>query len=335
MLTQHKPDVLFVLSIDTEEEWDWSGPFPKNDCSVENIQQLPKFQEFCEVLNIRPTYFVDYAIADNPEAVSALKTFSNNNLCEIGAHLHPWCNPPYFGETREKESHVINLPITQVEEKLDALIAVLNEQFNIMPNSFRTGRWGIDSKVIQLLAKKGFQVDSSMYPFYKNKYFNNEKVSLNPYWPDYGNPMKHGSQRNIVEIPVTVGFNRKNFSTMLKIYKIITHPLLSHLHLTGIFWHTRLLRKIYLSPESTSGKDMRALIDSALNNHHPVIHMYFHSSSLIDGATGFMQGEKTYDIICNNIKHVIDYTQQKANIRFCTISEAASILKQRENNSEN
>lgn len=334
MVKQHKPDVLFVLSIDTEEEWDWSGPFPEDNFSVENLQQLPKFQDFCETLNIRPTYFVDYAAADNPDSVKALKTFSNNNLCEIGAHLHPWCNPPYFGESGEKESHVINLPISQVEEKLDALITLLNKHFNITPNSFRTGRWGIDRNVLQLLVKKGFQVDSSMYPFYKNKYFNYEKVILEPYWPDYNNPIKRGSQRNIVEIPVTVGFNRKNFSVMLKIYNIITHSLLSHLRLTGIFWHTRLLRKIYLSPEVTSGQDMQDLVDFALNNQHPVIHMYFHSSSLIDGATGFMPGENTHDTICDNIKHVIEYTQKKANVKFCTISEAASILKQRKNNSE-
>ncbi|HED36488.1 MAG TPA: WalW protein [Gammaproteobacteria bacterium] len=331
MAAPHKPDILFILSIDTEEEWGWSGPFPNSDFSVKNIQRLPAFQEFCETLKIRPTYFVDYAVADNQESADALKTFANNNMCEIGAHLHPWCNPPYFGKSGEKESHVINLPISQVDEKLEELISILNRQFNIMPNSFRTGRWGVDSKILQLLVKKGFQVDSSMYPFYKNKYFNNEKVRLEPYWPDYNNPIEQGSQRNIVEIPVTVGFNRKNFPLMLQIYNFITHPLLKHLHLTGIFWHTRLLRKIYLSPESTSGKDMEALVDSTLDNHQPVIHMYFHSSSLIDGATGLMPGKQTNDTICNNIKHIIGYLQKKANVRFCTISEAATILKQRKN----
>jgi len=334
MLTKHKPDVVFVLSIDTEEEWDWSGPFPKNDFSVTNIQQLPKFQAFCESLDIRPTYFVDYAVADNPESINALKTFSEKNLCEIGAHLHPWCNPPYFGEPGEKESHVINLPISQVEKKLDALIAILTKQFDTVPNSFRTGRWGIDSKVLQLLVKKGFQVDSSMYPFYKNEYFNCEKAMLQPYWPDYDRPIEKGSQRNIVEFPVTVGFNRTNYSTMLKFYNAVSLPFIAPLHLVGILWHTRLLRKLYLSPEVTSGKDMKPLIDFALNNHHPVIHMYFHSSSLIDGATGFMPGKNTYDTICNNIRQVISYTSEKANIKFCTISEAACVLKQRQNDSD-
>jgi hypothetical protein len=141
--------------------------------------------------------------------------------------------------------------------------------------------------------------------------------------------MIKGSQRNMIEIPVTVGFNRKNFSAMLKIYNAISHSLLYHLHLTAIFWHTRLLRKLHLSPEATSGKDMLPLIDFALNNNHPVIHMYLHSSSLIDGATGFMTQKNAFDIICNNIQQVIDYTRLKTNINFCTISEAAALVKNR------
>ena len=324
-----KPDVLFILSIDTEEEWDWSGPFSKSDFSVENIQKLPEFQSFCESLNIRPTYFVDYAVANNPHAVEALKSFSANHRCEIGAHLHPWCNPPYFGESGEKESHVVNLPISQVEEKLDALVEVLHQKFDIIPNSFRTGRWGVDSKTLQLLVKKGIQVDSSMYPFYKNKYFNNENVSLEPYWPDYNDPLVSGPQRNIVEIPVTVGFNHANYSLMLKVYNVVSAPIFNLLRLVGILWHTRLLRKLYLSPEATSGKDMKPLIDSALKNGQPVIHMYFHSSSLIDDSTGLMKGNNTYQTICDNIQEAVEYLNHKANVKFCTISEAACLLKQR------
>jgi hypothetical protein len=334
MVTRPKSDVIFILSIDTEEEWDWTGPFPKNNCSVENIQQLPKFQTFCEKLNIRPTYFVDYAVADNLDAADTLKSILEKKQCEIGAHLHPWCNPPYFGESGERESHVINLPISQVEQKLDALVEILCKRLNVIPNSFRTGRWGIDSKILQLLVTKGFQVDSSMYPFYKNKYFNNEMVKLVPYWPDYNNPIDQGPQRNIVELPVTVGFNRSNYSTMLKLYNVVSLPIFNTLRLVGILWHTRILRKLYLSPESTSGNDMKTLINSSLKNRNPVIHMYLHSSSLIDGPTGFTHQQNSFDIICDNIKQAIDYTCQKANIKFCTISEAASILKQRENNTE-
>ena len=324
-------DVIFILSVDTEEEWDWSGDFPDKDFSVSNVKQIPKLQTFCEHLGIRPTYFTDYAVAENPDSVEILKAIVDKNTGEIGAHLHPWCNPPFHGVTEERESHVVNLPASQVEEKLDTLIALLNKSFGVMPNAFRSGRWGINSEVLKLLEKKAFQIDSSVYPFFKNKYFNYEQTTRIPYWPDYDKPMVKGSQRNMIEIPVTVGFNRKNFSAMLKIYNTISHPLLHHLHLTAIFWHTRLLRKLYLSPEVESGKDMLPLIDAALDNNHPVIHMYLHSSSLIDGTTGFMKPKNAFDIICNNIQQVVEHTHLKTNIKFCTISEAAVLLKNRTN----
>jgi peptidoglycan/xylan/chitin deacetylase (PgdA/CDA1 family) len=280
-------DILFLLSVDTEEEWDWSGEFPQEDFSVGNVARIKPFHEFCERLGIRPTYFTDYAVAANPEAADVLRTISANRTCEIGAHLHPWCNPPYFGKTTDKESHVVNLPLGQVEQKLDALIELLNKQFGIIPNSFRTGRWGINGDILDLLEKRGFQVDSSMFPFFRNEYFDCEQTPLEPYWPDYDNPMEKGAQRNLIEIPVTVGFNRKNYRFMRSVYNTISHPSLYHLHLVAIFWHTHLLRKLYLCPEVTPNDDMRLLVNSALANEQPVIHMYFHSSSLVDGATGF------------------------------------------------
>lgn len=33
-----KPNVLFVLTIDTEEEWRWDEEFPQHNCSVQNVK---------------------------------------------------------------------------------------------------------------------------------------------------------------------------------------------------------------------------------------------------------------------------------------------------------
>lgn len=325
------PDVLFVLSIDTEEEWNWDKEFPQKNFSVSNVQQIPRFQAFCNSLGIRPTYFVDYAVAENTDSSAILKSVVADNHCEIGAHLHPWCNPPYFGKTGEKESHVVNLPIDQVEKKLDALLLLLNEKFGVNANSFRTGRWGINGKVLQLLAKKNIQIDSSMYPFFKNEFFDCEYTTRIPYWPDFEDPTRQGAQRNIFEIPATVGFNRKNFDLLNKVYKVCTSKILCPLRLVGILWHTKILRKIYLSPEINSGEIMHPLIDAVLENDYPVIHMYLHSSSLIDKTTGLMDQENAFEVICSNIQQVVDYIGQKANIQFCTISEASTIVQHRLN----
>ena len=329
MGTENRPDTLFLLSVDTEEEWDWSGEFPQQDFSVTNTRQIPVFQEFCHQQGIRPTYFVDYAVANDLDSVACIKPIIDNHQCEIGAHLHPWCNPPYFGFSGEKESHVVNLPVEQVEQKLDALIQILQQQFGIIPSAFRTGRWGINSEVLSLLEKKGFTIDSSMYPFFKNEYFDCENTCLMPYWPDFDSPTQKGNQRNIIELPVTVGFNHPNYQTMIKLYNYLNRPSLQVFRPIGVAWHTRIMRKLYFSPEVTSGKDMKPLIDFALENHHPVLHMYLHSSSLLDNSTGLMNGNDSLQKICSNIAEVIEYAKSRTNIKFCTISEAATLIKNR------
>jgi len=320
-----KKPVLFILSVDTEEEWDWSGPFPNENFSVDNIKEIPAFQSFCQELGIKPTYFVDYAVANNPNAAKVLKEL-NQNYCEIGAHLHPWANPPFFNGTTEESSHVINLPIKSVTQKLDLLLTKISSEFNVDAKSFRTGRWGINGEILQLLHHKGIDIDSSVYPLYKTKYFSCEKAPNKPYWPDLNNTNLIGNQRCILEIPVTVSFNRSNNQLSQKLHKLFECKPFSWLRINGILWHTRLLRKLYLSPELCSGQDMKMLIDKQLKKDQTVFHMYLHSSSLLENVTGLSVHENAREHHCQQIKIAVEYLKEKANVTFCTISEAKSLL---------
>jgi len=324
-----KSDLIFVLSVDTEEEWDWSGPLPQKQFAVSNAVKVPYFQEFCDELGVRPTYFVDYAVAADPAAVQAIRPVVDKQCCEIGAHLHPWANPPYYGETGEFESHVVNLPLDQTEAKLDILIAQLKTAFDVAPNAFRTGRWGISGDILELLRRKGLRIDSSMYPLFKNDYFDCERTPLAPYWPDFMEPMDAGKQRDILEMPVTVGFNRGNNSVTRGLYNTISNPTLDPLRLVGAFWQSRLLRKLYLSPEVISAYDMRPLVDLAIAHKLPMLHMFLHSSSLIDHSAGMLSTANAFEKVTHNISELLDYAGSRANLRFCTISEAATLLDHR------
>lgn len=322
--------VLFVLSVDTEEEWDWSAPFPQQDFSVSNVARLADFQHMCDGIGIKPTYFVDYAVADNTSAVEVLKPLVKDSNCEIGAHLHPWCNPPFIGYVGEKESHVVNLPIEQVEQKLEVLVNLLTKQFGSAPRSFRTGRWGIDGKVMQLLVKHGFKLDSSVYPFYQNDFYSCQGAPTLPYWPSLSNPLEEDSQEEIFELPITAGFNHTNFALCEKLYRAFAHPAISWSHLIGIAWHTHLLRKSYLSPELFNVDEMLNLCRIALKKNYPVLHMFMHSSSLIDNNNSLIGKHNAYEHISGAVKQVVTRLQEQTDIEFCTISEAAKILQQRE-----
>ncbi|MFA7554474.1 MAG: polysaccharide deacetylase family protein [Spongiibacteraceae bacterium] len=318
--------ILFLLSVDTEEEFDWNGSFPQHDCTVENIQRLPKFQQFCDSLGIRPTYLVDYPVAANHSAAAVLKNIHASNNAEIGAHLHPWCTPPIEGGNGEKESHVINLPIELVKQKLDSLTRTIRENIGVTPTVFRTGRWGINSAVLKLVSDAGYTIDSSMYPYYSNEYFSCEHSHNKPYWPDFTTPDKKGSQRQLFELPITSGFNRAPFRFWAKVHRLLSRPGLELLHPVGLAWRTNSLRKLFLSPELSSSSDMIALATAAISADHPVIHMFLHSSTLLPGQNEFTQTEEDTQAIYMSIKHFINHLTQHADVSFCTLSEAAAIL---------
>jgi len=323
-----KTPIIFVLTIDTEEEWDWSGPFPQKVANVNNIDKLPAFNSICENLGIRPTYFVDYAVSDNKNAVEQMLTFTSKGNCEIGAHLHPWCNPPYYDAVGEAESHVVNLPVEQVSNKLDVLMESIEAGFGVKAKSFRTGRWGIDKNVMELLVNSGITVDSSVYPFYQNEYFSCVGCPTLPYWPDLNEPLKSSNQQSIYELPVTVGFNRTNFELANSVHVAFAKPPLSWTRFNGLAWHSNLLRKIYLCPELSASEDMLTLCEKVIDKGYPVLHMYMHSSSLLDNQVGLIDSDQNpFDFISNAVTKVVTQLKSKHDIEFCTISEAAKKLQ--------
>ena len=130
-----------------------------------------------------------------------------------------------------------------------------------------------------------------------------------------------------MELPVTAGFNTTHFSIADKVHTALSSGTISAIKPVGILWHTKLLRKIYLSPELTHSEDMNTLVNICLNKKYPVIHMYLHSSSLIDGATGLLNIDDAFGTICTRISAVVSHLQEKADLSFCTITEAATRLK--------
>ncbi|MBV1922355.1 MAG: polysaccharide deacetylase family protein [Pseudomonadales bacterium] len=322
-----KRKVLFVLSVDTEEEFDWNGEFPQQNCSVRNVQKIPEFQAFCESLSIRPTYLVDYPVANDPASAAILSTIAQSGQAEIGAHLHPWCTPPFEGGNSERESHVINLPSDLVQRKLSTLTATIKTNIGINPKAFRTGRWGTDAAILKVTLSEGYHIDSSVYPYYSNEYFSCHHPIGTPYWPSLRNPNKAGSQQNILEIPVTAGFNRPNFPFWEKIHNVLSSNLIAPLHLVALAWSTKTLRKLYLSPELSTTADMATLIDAAVNSHHPVIHMYLHSSSLLPGHNEFTRNDDDQAKFYKRIQHTVEHLTAQTDVTFCTLSEVKSRLQ--------
>ena len=328
MPKENRPAVRFILSVDTEEEFEWGGRFPQKDCDIENIKQIPKFQAFCDQLGVRPTYLVDYPVASDKPSAAIFRSIVEQGKAEVGAHLHPWCNPPLTEANGEYESHVSHLADDLIRSKLNILTDIIYTNIGVTPSSFRTGRWGTDEKVMRALVDSGYIVDSSMIPLYENDYFSFTDCSNQPYWPDLKRPCSEGEQRRIFEVPVSSGFTRSNYRLWQKIHKWLSGRMLRHLHLIGLLWRLQIVKKVYLSPELANTKDMNALVWSELQNKHTVFHMFLHSSSLLSGKSQYSRSSADVMQLYQRIEEVVQFLEQKANVTFCTISECARELSE-------
>jgi hypothetical protein len=306
--------------MDTEEEWDWNGPFPDETISVENVKEIPQFQAGLNELGVVPTYFLDYAVIANEQAKLTLQTIQKENpKIEFGAHLHPWVTPPITSIRSEADSHIVNLPIDSVRAQIDTLTTAIERNFNSRPVSFRSGRWGINNDILLHLVNTGYLVDSSVYPFYKNAWFNYEDTSFEPGYL-YPTPTQ---EKRVFELPVTAGFNKSDYVSANKLHKFLETNPISYLKPIGTLWQLGLLRKIYLSPELSSTADMISLCKTALKNGTPVIHMYLHSSSLLPGVSTYVKNKKDKLELLERIAKVIHYLKAHVDLEMVTVSEAA------------
>src|ERR1700704_1917259 len=150
--------------IDTEEEFDWSAPFDARATATENIKYQPLAQEIMDRHGVIPTYVVDYPVANTPSAYSVLRAIADSGRCEIGAHLHPWVNPPHEGPIDEFHSYPGNLPEHLEREKLARLPARIEQSFGQRPRIYKAGRYGLGPASFQSMASLGFEIDASIVP---------------------------------------------------------------------------------------------------------------------------------------------------------------------------
>src|SRR5215470_19803159 len=74
------PATLFIV-VDTEEEFDWSRPFARENTSVSAIRQLPVLQTLLDRFQLRPTYVIDYPVATSPTSAPVIRDLYESRRC--------------------------------------------------------------------------------------------------------------------------------------------------------------------------------------------------------------------------------------------------------------
>lgn len=301
----------FLISVDTEEEFDWNAPFQRSGHTTVSVPMLRKFQEFIEKYEVQPAYFVDYSIITDDEAVAFLRRVAEQQTAAVGVHLHPWVNPPFDEQVNGPNSFAGNLPKDLEEEKLVTLRDAIRDKTGTNPTIYRAGRYGIGPHTTALLRKHGFVMDSSIRPGFD---YSGEggpdflAVGSRPFWWD--------EDKRLLEVPLTTvysGLLRKQANLVAGIMN--QSPLIN-----ALFSRSKMLERIPLTPEGISARETKEAIDVALDDDLQLLVFSFHSPSLSPGHTPYVRTEADLDDFYDWWRDVLDHLEER-NVRPVSIDQ--------------
>ncbi len=283
----------FIVTVDVEEQFEWGVDFRKEygEGDVSNVEELIKFQFLCDEYNVKPTYLIDYPVLANKNSSSVIKELKKRR-CELGTHLHTWCNPPFEEEICERNTYADNLDIRLVEKKMKVLNKKFIDTLGMAPKTFKSGRYGINNKIFGLLIKQGYKVDTSAVPFNPSKYFSRSNKlygRVRPFFVRLG-------KKSILELPASDGFNFKNF-------RLLSEDNL----LMNSLKRINVVKRIRLSPEGHSYTELRKICDVLIAKDVPVLHLELHSSDLIVGGAPYVKNKKELKEFYEKLENVFNY----------------------------
>ena len=292
----------FLLTVDTEEEFDWSKPLDRESHGLDHVSRLAKFQEFCENEGVVPVYLVDWPIANSRLAAEILRAPLAAGRAEIGVQLHPWVNPPFTEEVTQANSFAGNLPRDTEDEKFSRLRTRIEEHFGVAPMIYRAGRYGLGPHSAEMLKRHGLAIDSSVRAKFDYSSAHGPDYRghpLTPYWLD--------DERTLLELPLTTVF-----WGMLRRQGDYIYPRLWRApSLRGVLARLGLLERIPLTPEGVSVDEAIRGIDIALDDGLPVLVLSFHSPSLRPGYTPYVNDENDLDRLYDWWRRVFAYCEMR------------------------
>jgi hypothetical protein len=279
--TEPPPAPILVVVIDTEEEREW-GIYSRNDVSVSAIRHVDRAQAIFDEFHVRPTYVVDYPVASQAVAYGPLRDILASGRAAVGAHLHPWVNPPYLEEIVRRNTYPGNLPGELEQVKIENLVAEIECHLGERPTVYKAGRYGTGPNTVSILDRLGFEVDLSTSPPYDLRQDGGpdyRRCSPAPYWLN----------DRLLELPTTGAFIGALRSAGPWLYSWVTHPRLRWSALAGISSRLGLLGRVRLSPEGHDFRDQKELTEGLLSRGVSIFTWSFHSPSLQPGGSPYVK----------------------------------------------
>ncbi len=314
---------LYTLTVDTEEEWDWSSSFPIDRLSTANINCLPRFQELCARHGAAVTYFTDFAVLDNARARQILLEIASQPRVEIGMHIHPWNTPPLRtrGAVAARETFLHNLPAEVIRAKLTSVYDRFQE-YGLTPTSYRGGRYSSGGVIHDFLRDKGFVADASVVPY---------STWSDDGAPDYRHrgllpvrlPPRRPDEQPLWEIPLTLAFSRRPFAFWRAVYAGVENSPLRRLRLVGLAEKTGLVRKVWLNLENPLGRNMLPFLHKLRRMKLPCVCFTLHSSSLMAGGNNYSPAAADADRLFAYLDEILGTISGWDDFQPATVTEVA------------
>ncbi|MFT5285671.1 MAG: peptidoglycan/xylan/chitin deacetylase (PgdA/CDA1 family) [Planctomycetota bacterium] len=317
-----------VVVIDTEEDWfdEWDRP-----TTIDNVFALPEIQkQYFDPVQVKPTYTITYPVATNAECVSIFKRFAEEDVAEIGTHVHNWTSPPFTEHDRIERTYHSSIDPVLERQKIAELTGIIEKEVGSRPTTFKGGRWGASGNTIKSLFDLGYTVDTSVCPITDFRPFQGgpdyTDAPFDCYFPSHGNIMdpdvNADRTSSVLEVPVSVGFANSNFESQLRTWKKANRNVaLKSLKAVGILNRLGVVCRIKLTPEQSNLAEMKQLVDALLRREHQVINLTFHSCILSLGHSPYSMTQVDLDERLARIAGILDYIVNEKGIAPATCRE--------------
>lgn len=292
---------LYVV-VDTEEEFDWSAPFSRSSVGVTAIDEVGRLQNVLRPYGAVPTYVIDYPVAATPSSAERLGEIASRGDCQIGAHLHPWVNPPYSEAMTRSMSYACNLGYDLEHDKISQLRGAIVEHLGVVPRVYKAGRYGFGQTTASILESLGFDVDVSVNPHM------DFRADGGPSFEGFSaEPGQFGQRRRLLELPCTVGFVGAARKMGPTLHRAASTRWLEPFRAVGVLAKSGTLNKVMLSPEGNTCDEMVALTDALYRDGVRTFSLTLHSPSLKPGCTPYARSAGERDALVTAIDRYCDY----------------------------
>lgn len=283
-LPESSRPVLMVV-VDTEEEFDWARFPDRASTSVTAMENVGLAQGICDSFGLKPCYVIDYPIVSQPEGIVDLQKYYDQGRCEIGAHLHPWVNPPLNETLSVSNMYPGNLDREIEFNKIQVLRDKISSVFGKPPRAYKAGRYGFGPNTGDALEQLGFDIDLSFSPPV------NHSDSGGPdYSDETSTPFWFGTDGKLLELPLTGEFVGVAGTYAKSLYSLSQR--LEFARVPGIFSRLRLVDRLLLSPEGFTTDELKQLTRFLYAKGQRVFTFAYHSPTLKPGCTEYVLNEE-------------------------------------------